>query len=151
MTDESHGSEPGRDLTPPPGMPPQEHDDAAVVEGAGDFTSGEGLVAFAGMVLVAVWLIFDIIINGYGMDNLVPVIATVAILLPRLRAGTVERIAPLPVLMKLAGWALVFLGVVELIIDLRFNAFRDVAGVIGALAAYAGYAMAFMGARQIDI
>lgn len=151
MTDESHGSEPGKDPTPPPGMPPQEHDDAAVIEGAGDFTSGEGLVAFAGMVLVAVWLIFDIIIDGYGMDNLVPVIAAVAILLPRLQAATVERIAPLPVLMKLVGWALVFLGVMELIVDLRFNAFRDVAGVIGALAAYAGYAMAFMGARQIDI
>ena len=150
MTDE-HGSEPGRDLTPPPGMPSQEHDDAAVVEGAGDFTSGEGLVAFAGMVLLAVWVIFDMIINEYGMDNLVPVIAAVAILLPRLRAETVERVAPLPVLMKVAGWALVFLGVVELIIDLRFNAYGDVGGVIGALAAYAGYAMAFMGARQIDI
>ena len=52
--------------------------------------------------------------------------------------------------MKLVGWALVLVGIVEVIIDVRFNAYEDFASIIGALAAYAGYAMAFVGARQIS-
>lgn len=146
MTDESHGMDPREEQGPV-----DDHDEAAILEGAGDFTSGEGLVAFAGMVLIAVWLIFDIVINNYGMDNLVPLLAAVAILLPRLRRETVERVAPLPVLMKVTGWALLFVGVIEVIIDLRFNVYDDFGTVIGALVAYAGYVMAFVGARQIEI
>jgi len=148
MTDESHETDP-RAGSPPPGMG-EEHDDAKVLEGAGDFTSGEGLVVFAAMVLLAVWLIFDIIVNEYGMDNLVPVLATVAILLPRLDRAKVERVLPLPMLMKLTGYAIALIGIVEVIIDVRFGAYEDFAGIIGALAAYAGYAMAFVGARQIS-
>lgn len=148
MTNEQ---EPGAEPSRPPGMRPEEHDDSSVLEGAGDFTSGEGLVVFAGMVLIAVWLIFDIAINDYGMDNLVPLIALVAILLPRLKRETVERVASLPVLMKTTGWALLLIGVLEVIIDLRFNAYDDFPSILGALGAYAGYAMAFMGARQIEI
>lgn len=151
MTNEHEGQEPGAGQSRPPGMQPEEHDDSSVLEGAGDFTSGEGLVAFAGMVLVAVWLIFDIAINNYGMDNLVPLIALAAILLPRLQRETVERIAPLPVLMKLIGWVLLLIGVLEVIIDVRFNVYDDFGTVLGALLAYAGYAMAFVGARQIEI
>lgn len=146
MTDESHGMDAVEGPTPI-----ADHDDAAVLEGAGDFTSGEGLVAFAGMVLLAVWVIFDLIADTYGMDNLVPVVAAVALLLPRLDRDRVERIQPLPVLMKLAGWALVLLGIVDLLIDVRFGFYDTIGGIIGALAAYAGYVMAFLGARQIEI
>lgn len=151
MTNEHEGQEPGAEQSRPPGMQPEERDDTSVLEGAGDFTSGEGLVAFAGMVLVVVWLVFDVAINNYGMDNLVPLIAAVAILLPRLQRETVERVAPLPVLMKTTGWALLLIGVMEVILDLRFNAYDDFPSILGALGAYAGYAMAFIGARQIEI
>jgi hypothetical protein len=149
MTDESHEPDPNQG-SPPPRPLDDEHDDPAILEGAGDFTSGEGLVAFAGMVLLAVWVIFDIIVNEYGMDNLVPVLAFVAILLPRLDRATVERVLPLPLAMKLTGWAIVLIGVVEVIIDVRFNAYEDLASILGALGAYAGYAMAFVGVRQIS-
>lgn len=145
MTDESHGMEPRQDPVSP------EERDSAAVQGAGDFTSGEGLVAFAGIVLLAVWVIFDLILDTYGMDNLVPVVATVAILLPRLDRANVERVHPLPLLMKMTGWALVFLGVVELLLDIRIGFYGHIGGIIGALAAYAGYVMAFLGARQIKI
>lgn len=149
MTNEHEDRTPETEPSRPPGMQPDEHDESSVLEGAGDFTSGEGLVAFAGMVLVAVWLIFDVAINDYGMDNLVPLIALVAILLPRLQRETVERVAPLPVLMKTIGWALLLIGVLEVILDVRFNSFDDFPSILGALGAYAGYAMAFVGARQI--
>lgn len=146
MTDESHGMDAVEEPTPI-----ADHDDAAVLEGAGDFTSGEGLVAFAGMVLLAVWVIFDLIADTYAMDNLVPVVAAVALLLPRLDRVRVESIQPLPVLMKLAGWALVLLGIVDFLIDVRFGFYDTIGGIIGALAAYAGYVMAFWGARQIEV
>lgn len=144
MTDESHEMD-------PVGEPASsaEKDDAAILEGAGEFTSGEGLISFAGIVLLAVWFIFDLIVDSYGMDNLIPVVATVALLLPRLDRGQVDRIHPLPVLMKLVGWTLVLLGVVDFLIDVRFGFYDTIGGIIGALAAYAGYVMAFMGARQI--
>ena len=151
MTNEQEGQEPGAEQSRPPGMEPDQHDESSVLEGAGDFTSGEGLVAFAGMVLVVVWLIFDIAIDSYGMSILAPFLALVAILLPRLQRETVERVAALPVLMKATGWALLLLGVLELIFDLRFNVYNDFPSILGALGAYAGYAMAFMGARQIEI
>lgn len=144
MTDESGGMEPVEQPVP------EERDDA-VLEGAGDFTSGEGLVAFAGMVLLAVWVIFDLILDTYGVDNLIPVVATVAVILPRLNRTTVDRFHPLPLLMKVTGWGLVLLGVVELLLDLRIGFYGHVGGIIGALAAYAGFVMAFVGARQIKV
>lgn len=145
MTDESHGMD-------PVGEPePVEERDSAALEGAGDFTSGEGLVAFAGIVLLAVWVIFDLILDTYGMNDLVPVVATVALILPRLDQANVEKVRPLPILMKVTGWALVFLGVVELLLDVRIGFYGHIGGIIGALVAYAGFVMAFIGARQIKI
>lgn len=141
---------PSSQPTPPPGMP-EEHDDAAVLAGAGDFTSGEGLVAFAGIVLLAVWLIFDIILASYGMDNTVAVLAATALLLPRVDRAKVEQFHPLASLMKVLGYALVAFGIVEVIIDVRFGALDEFSAVLGALISYAGYAMAFWGARQIEI
>lgn len=130
---------------------PVEHDEQSILEGAGDFTSGEGLVAFAGMVLAAVWIIFDFIADGYDLNNTVFVLAVAVIVIPRLNRATVEKVHPVPVLMKVLGWALVAFGIMELAIDLRFNAYDDFGRVIGALAAYAGFTMAFVGARQIKI
>lgn len=148
MTDEPHGMHPADEPAPDPR---QSDESASVFEGAGDFTKGEGLVAFAGMVLLAVWVIFDLILDTYGMDNLVPVVATVAIVLPRLQRTTVERLHPLPTLMKVTAWALVLLGVVELLLDVRIGFYGHIGGILGALISYAGYVMAFMGARQIEI
>ncbi len=130
---------------------PAEHDDQSVLEGAGDFTSGEGLVAFAGMVVLAVWIIFDLIVDNYNMDNVIAIIASLAIILPRLDRDKVERFHSLPVLMKVIGWALALFGLMEFIVEVRFAAFDDFGIVIAALIAYAGYVMAFVGARQIEI
>lgn len=138
---------------PQPDAPaiPDEHDEKAVLEGAGDFTSGEGLVAFAGMILIAIWIIFDLAINNYGMDNTIAVIASLAVILPRLDRGKVERIQPLPVLMKIVGWALAIFGVIEFLTDVRGGQLDELGTVLAALIAYAAYVMAFIGARQIEI
>jgi hypothetical protein len=147
MTDESHGMDPIEEPVAPVDR------EATVSEGAGDFTSGEGLVAFAGMVLVVDWLIFGVIANDYwvGLVALVPAIA--AVVLPRVNRAAVERYHPLPLVMKVVGYTIAIVGVLVIVENIRFagNVFDEVLGVIGALAAYAGYAMAFVGARQIKI
>ncbi len=116
----------------------------------GEFTSGEGLVAFGAIVLVAVWLIFDLFLDNYGMNNTIAVVAAAAALLPRIDRNTVEKFHPLPLLMKVLGYTLALFGAVELLLDLRFNSYGSFGTVVGALAAYAGFVMCYMGARQIE-
>ncbi|MGD2043741.1 MAG: hypothetical protein PVJ28_08835 [Acidimicrobiia bacterium] len=137
--------------TPPPGMPTEDHDEATVLAGAGDFTSGEGLVAFAGIVIIAVWLIFSIIVTEYFISWLMLSLAVAATLLPRLNRETVERVHALPVLMKVIGYAIALIGVFALVEDLRFGEYEDIGDILGALATYAAAVMAFLGARQIKI
>ena len=131
--------------------PDEEREEPMMFEGAGDFTSGEGLVAFAGMIILAVWFIFDFLIDNYPMDNTIAVIAALAIILPRLDRAKVERFHALPVLMKIIGWALAIFGLIEFIVEVRFGQLDEFGIVVAALIAYAGYVMAFIGARQIEI
>lgn len=139
-------SQPG----PPPGMP-VEHDDAAVLEGAGDFTSGEGLVAFAGMIVIAVWLIFSIILDEYYIDWLMLVLAVAAVALPRIDRDKVEEFHPLATLMKLTGYGIALIALVELISNLRYGVLDNLGDILGGLVTYAAGVMAFVGARQIKI
>lgn len=145
MTDESHGTEPVRE----PNLT-DERDDA--LAGAGDFTSGEGLVAFAGMVLIAAWVIFGVLANTYWVGWLAVIPAIAVVLLPRLDRASVERYHPLPLLMKVLGYFIALVGVLTIIEDVRFagSSLDEVFEVIGALVTYAGFAMAFLGARQIE-
>lgn len=133
---------------PPPGMP-VEHDDAAVLEGAGDFTSGEGLVAFAGMVVIAVWVIFSIILDEYYIDWLMLVLAVAAAVMPRIDRAKVEAFHPLPILMKLTGYGIALIALVELISNLRYGVLDNVGDIVAGLLTYGAGIMAFVGARQI--
>lgn len=145
MTDEQQGMDPIEE----PAMPVAS--EAAVADGAGDFTSGEGLVAVAGIVLIVDWLIFGVLTSDYWVAWLALVPAIAVALLPRLDRGSVERFHPLPLVMKVLGYVIAIVGILTIIEDIRFaeGVFDEVLGVIGALAAYAGFAMAFIGARQV--
>jgi len=73
-------------------------------------------------------------------------------LLPRLDRASVERYHSLPLLMKALGYLIAVVGILTVIEDIRFasSALDEIFEIVGALAAYAGYVMAFMGARQIE-
>ena len=114
MTDESHPMDPVEEP-----IAPVERE-AAVTEGAGDFTSGEGVVAFAGIVLVVDWLIFGVIANDYWVAWVALVPAIAAVLLPRLDRAGVERYHPLPLLMKALGYTIAIVGVLAIVEDIRF-------------------------------
>lgn len=145
MTDEQYGMDPVEESAVPV------ESEAAVTDRPGDFTSGEGLVALAGIVLIVDWLIFGVLASDYWVAWLALVPAIGAALLPRLDRASVERFHPLASSMKVLGYVIAIVGVLTIIEDIRFaeGVFDEVLGVIGALAAYAGFALAFIGARQI--
>lgn len=146
MTDESHIPEMGDQGE----EVPSESGSAGMMAGT-DFSSGEGLVAFAGIVLLAVWIVFDLIVDNYGFDNVIAVLAAAAAIVPRLDRAVVERVHSLPVIMKVLGWALVLFGAIEILLDIRFGIYDDLGIIVAALISYVGYAMALMGARSIEI
>jgi hypothetical protein len=138
--------------TPAPDEEPAPVEPAAEEESsdeAADFTSGEGLVALGGIVILAVWIIFEVIAKDYSVATLAIVLALLAAVLPRMKREDVEKIQRLPILMKVVGYGLAVVGIVEIIDDISYGVYDSIFGVIGALVAYAGYAMAFMGARSI--
>ena len=149
MTDEGMG--PFEEPTPEPREMMKPEGERPAMAGAADFTSGEGLVALGGLVVVAGYIIFEVIVTEYFTDWLPLMLAIAVAVLPRLNRETVEKVHPLAVMMKTLGYALGVLGVLALINDLRFENYDDFASVLGALALYAGAALALVGARQIKI
>lgn len=149
MTDESYGTDPVEGQA----APVESQAEPIARTGAGEFTSGEGLVAFAGIVLIVAYLVFGLLANTYWVAWLAMVPATAAALLPRLNRATVERYHPLPLLMKALGYWIALVGAFTIIEDLRFagSSLDEALEIVGALVAYAGFAMAFIGARQIKI
>jgi hypothetical protein len=145
MTDESHEMDPVEEPTA------IERDDDTVLQGAGDFTSGEGLVTFAGMILLAIWVIFDVFLDEYGVGVLTLLLAALVVIAPRMSRESVEKVLPLPVIIKVAGYTLALIGVIAVIAALEDGFYDDALTIIAALAQYAAFAMAFIGARQIEI
>lgn len=137
---------------PPPGhdQPPEEHDVESVLAGAGDFTSGEGLVAFSGMILLIVWVVFDVFFDSYAFNYLTILLATTVVILPRLDPDKVEKASHGPTAMKVGGYALAILGVITFVGDIEQTNLDSIGGVLAGLLSYGAYVMAFLGARQIE-
>lgn len=147
MTDHEQGAE-GAGAAEPAAESAEEA--SAVTSALGDFSTGEGMVAIGGIIILVVWLLFEVILEEYGVPHIAILLAAGAAILPRLNRDSVEKVLSLPSLMKVIGFGLVIVGVIELVEDMRNGILStDAATVIAALAAYAGYAVAFMGARSI--
>ena len=111
--------------------------------------SGIALVWIGAGLVLASWIVFEIIVGEYFVSNVGLVLAASLVVLPRLAPRAVGAIAPLASFTKVVGYALAFSGVIELLDDLRFEALEDFASILGGLVAYAGYVLAFIGARNI--
>ena len=129
---------------------PMEHGESSSGAAEAMFSSGEGMVAFGGILVLLVWLIFEVITDDYSIATLAIVLGSVAAILPRVNRDAVGKVASLPVLMKVTGYLLAITGVTEVILDIESGIFDEFLTVIAALAAYAGYALAFLGARSIE-
>lgn len=115
------------------------------------FSTPTGMVALGGVILVATYVIFGLLLNDYWVGWIAMTLAISAILLLRAEGSFVEKLAPVAVLAKTVGYLLAIVGLLVLVEDLRFfdNNLDEFPDVIGALASYAGYAIAFLGARSI--
>ncbi len=159
MTDEHTGvPEPPDHMSPPQEQPSAEGmgDSSPTPAASGAmqnmFSTGEGMVAFAGMILVVDYLIFGLILNDYWVGWIAVILSVIAIAAPRLDRSFVEKVASLPVIMKVTGYLIAVVGVLQLIEDVRFASSQldDFTEIIGGLALYGASAIAFLGARQID-
>ncbi len=111
-------------------------------------TSGAAMVRLSAMLLLAVFVVFEIIAAEYYVANVGLVAALAVVALPILAKSAVDRMGP--AFMKIAGYVIAFSGVIELLDDIRFDVLDEFMAIVGALVAYAAYAMAFLGARGID-
>ena len=152
MTDESHTNEPPAPQEGQPSMPePAAEETSTSPMSMSDFSTGQGMVALGGLILIAVWLIFDVIIGEYSVPRVVLLLAASAAILPRLNRDAVERVHPLPILMKTIGYGLALLGVFVIVEEVVSGILgTDTGTIIGALLAYTSYVVAFMGARSIE-
>ena len=111
--------------------------------------SGETLVMWGALIVLASWIIFDVISDEYGITSLAVVLALIIVAIPRIDSEAITGVASMTAFAKAAGYGLAVTGVVELVADIDSNIF-DAGGatIFGAIVAYAGYVLAFLGARQ---
>lgn len=140
-------------MTSDPGPPPvpEETPGRAAAGSASGFGSPTGMVTLGGAILIVTYVIFGLMFNDYWVSWLAMLLAISSFLLVRGNKVFIEKVAPVPVLVKIVGYLLAVIGLLALVEDIRFadgtlNEFPD---VIGALASYAGYVIAFLGARSI--
>jgi hypothetical protein len=111
--------------------------------------AGLDFVTLGALVVLASWVIFDVITDDYIVATVAAALAAAIVLLPRIDVAAVTSIAPVSAFLKLAGYTLAVVGLVELINDIESNLF-DAGGatIFGAIVAYVGYVLAFVGARN---
>ena len=144
--------------TEPPATPPEPTPDPApepvVATGAPSAMSsmsGETLVMLGGVLVLASYVIFQLLSGDFFQYITALVAAAFAVLLPLMNADAVAKVARPAALMKILGYVIAVSGVFELLYDVRFGVLDDAMDIIGALVAYAGYALALFGARSIKL
>ncbi len=141
MTDESHNPDDTGDQSP----------DVSQAEGSSsDFSSGEGMVALAGMILLGVWLIFDVFLDEFGLASTELLLAVVAVAVPRMNRDVVEKVNTVPVIMKVTGYAIALVGAFFIIEAIEEGFYDGALTIVAALVSYGAYAVAFLGARSIS-
>jgi hypothetical protein len=96
-------------------------------------------------------VIFDVFIDEYGLNVVELLLAVTVVVVPRLNKELVEKVSSVPVIMKVAGYAIAIVGAIFIISALEEGFYDEAWTIIAALVNYAAYAMAFLGARQIKI
>lgn len=113
--------------------------------------SGVALVWIGAALILAVFVVFEVIAAEYFVTTTAVVLAAGILVLPRLAPDAIGAIATLPAVTKVLGYLLAFSGVVELLDDVRFDVLDEFVAIVGALVAYAGYGLAAYGARSIKL
>jgi hypothetical protein len=111
--------------------------------------SGETMVMAGAALVLASYVIFSLILRDYGQSAVSITAAIFVLVLFQMKPAWVSAIAPLPVLLKTLGYIIATVGVLEFLGDIRSEILDNASTIIGAIVAYAGYVLAFLGARSI--
>jgi hypothetical protein len=113
--------------------------------------SGDTLVTWGALVVLASWIIFEVIAEEYFIATATVAVALLIAVVPRIDTKVVTALGSAAGFMVVFGYLLVASGVVEFVADMRNNIF-DAGGatIFGALVTYVGYVLAFLGARKIE-
>ena len=141
MSDESTASRPNEDA--------QGTEVAAMLQGLG---SGERLVALGAGLVVVDYLLFDLILEEYGFFTGTLLAAAAALFAMWVRHGRPGASWPVPYpwTLKVLGYAAGFLGLIELLTDLRLGVLDNAVDIVGGLVLYVGVTMMVLGPRQSE-
>lgn len=125
----------------------------ATTESKDLFSSSEGMVSFGGGLLIVAYLLFGLILNDYWVDWIALLFAVFAVLIPRANRHFIEKFAPMNAVMKALGYTIGIIGIFAVTANIRFASSQldDFTEILGALVAYAGYVLAYLGARSIEV
>lgn len=112
--------------------------------------SGENLITLGALLVLGSWIVFEVIAEEYFVTTVAVVLAGAIVALPRFDVDAITAVAPVSAFLTAGAYALALSGVVELVGDVQFEVFDGAAATIGALVAYAGYVLAFVGARSSE-
>ncbi len=107
--------------------------------------SGATLISWGALAVLASWLVFDVALDEYGVTPMAVLFGLAVTLLPRIDGAFVSSLGWFT---KLVGYGLALTGVVEFLADIDSNVFDSGPAIVAALACYAGYVLAFLGARK---
>lgn len=111
---------------------------------------GQSLVFIGALLSLGTYLVFELILDEYFQFVTTLVAAALIVLVTRVGRPWLAQLAPVPVLVKALGYTLAVSGAFDLLGDLRFGRLDDAVSIIGGLVAYAGFVLAFIGARSIQ-
>lgn len=129
--------------------PPDQGQGSEVSAPTPSTTSGEGLLTIGAGLALGVYLIFELIAGEYFQPWLVLTPAALILILPRVARTATEQIAPMAVILKALGYVIAITGLFDALNAIRFDGLDEWMEILGGLIAYAGYVLAFLGARSI--
>ena len=133
----------------------QEHASSSSEGGAsglGDLRSGPGMVTLGSLLIVGLYVVTGLLANEYWISWIILVPAITVVALSRYGQETAEALAPVPVIIKILGYGIALLALLDLVESLRFasSSLDEAIDVIGSLVFWAAGVLCLLGARSIE-
>jgi hypothetical protein len=140
-------------MTFDPQPPPPESAKPSSGSNLGSLSQGEKLVGLGALIVIAVYVIWEVIQEEYFFEWFAVYFAVYILAVMWLKANRPQAVWSIPYTsqLRVVGYLVLLAGVFELITDLKFDTFDGGgATVAGALVFYGGCALAGFGAKNLD-
>jgi hypothetical protein len=111
------------------------------------------LIRIGAAIIVADWILFDIILDKYYFFTLTLLLAFYALFAVWAHTSRPSTSWPVPYawVLKLLGYTVGVLVLIEFIGDLRYGVLDNAGDIFGGIVLYAGAFVMFWGARQLEV